>query len=612
MLSSELAHQPPTSNSHLPKFRLGIGIWSWGVGAAGKRRDSDQPASHQAATIPLGMSRPSAFIFFSVVVMFCPVPVAGQVKDDFVQALVRFADAAAGRSGDEGPAVVAAIDAMAEGLAQWDAAIGRMESGLKVDIGGAPPPIAARMRTALGAAYLEHGRLDEALAQFEAAAALDPQFPGVHVLKGLAEDAANRPAQAAAAYRAAWQRQPANIAAGYRALLADRGTDAVLVADVASALSSAVERGAPPGAPGAAAFITASLMDEASVASPLFVPALYSDAVTLLSNARYGDAIDAFRKAAATDPLVTDSALQSEEAKAGAAALRRQDARAAIGALTTAAERNPNSSEVHRLLGLALSLDRRDRDSIEHLKAAIQRNSRDERSRLALADVLFESGDPAGTRQVLVELTQTISGSAQGHWKLARLDQTFDDEASALKSFQASSELPLLAGRSHLYRAIARIEHNQLDLDSAVAAYRRRVELTPNDAAAHVDLGEVYRAQDRLDEALAEFSIASLLDATSVRALATAAQIHAAAGRDDSAVTLLRRAVALDPSHLEARYALSRALLRLGRSGEARRELEVFEQLQQKAMQDERRRFQDNQIRIDETLKAGERREPGR
>ena len=42
-------------------------------------------------------------------------------------------------------------------------------------------------------------------------------------------------------------------------------------------------------------------------------------------------------------------------------------------------------------------------------------------------------------------------------------------------------------------------------------------------------------------------SIASLLDATNVRALVTAAQIHAAAGRDESAVKLLRRAVALEP-----------------------------------------------------------------
>jgi hypothetical protein len=40
--------------------------------------------------------------------------------------------------------------------------------------------------------------------------------------------------------------------------------------------------------------------------------------------------------------------------------------------------------------------------------------------------------------------------------------------------------------------------------------------------------------------------------------------------------------------------------------------LQVFEQLQQKAMQDERRRFQENQIRIEETLKSGAQRESGR
>jgi Flp pilus assembly protein TadD len=163
-----------------------------------------------------------------------------------------------------------------------------------------------------------------------------------------------------------------------------------------------------------------------------------------------------------------------------------------------------------------------------------------------------------------------------------------------------------------VYARIGRLHHNQLELDDAISAYGRRVELMPNDAAAHIDLGDVYRAQDRLDEALAEYLIAALLDPTSIRALATAAQIHAADGRDEAAVTLLRRAVTLDPSHLEARYALGRALMRLGRTEEGRRELQVFEQLQQKALQDERRRFEENQIKIEETLKGGDRRESGR
>ena len=140
----------------------------------------------------------------------------------------------------------------------------------------------------------------------------------------------------------------------------------------------------------------------------------------------------------------------------------------------------------------------------------------------------------------------------------------------------------------------------------SAAAYARRIALTPNDIGAHLDLADVYRAQDKPDAALAEALVAALIDPASARSFATLGQIHAASGRDDDAVQALRKAVALDPAHLEAHYALSRALSRLNRADEARQELEIFAQLQSKAMADERRRFQDNQLKIEETLKTAE------
>ena len=475
-------------------------------------------------------------------VLLSPVHAHAQVKDSFVQALVEFANAATGDLDDNGASLARAIDAMAQGLAEWDSALVRMESGLASEMGKAPPPIAARMRTALGAAYLERGRLDDAVKQFDAAVSLDPAFADVHVLKGLALEAANRQADAAAAYRTAWQRQPDNMASAYRSLrLAGRGSPSP-VAEVVKALSGAVERGSIPGDTSAVMFVDARLLDEASIGAPVFAPSAFNDAFGLLAQSKYEGAI----------------------------------------ATLKAPERVP--------------------------VAAV----RDEHARLAAADARTESRDPVGARAALEDAIRAFPKSGMSHWMLGQVQLTLGDDAGALRSFQSAAALPSLAGAAHLYAAIGRIQHNQLDLDGAASAYSKRVDLTPNDAAAHLDLGDVYRAQDRLDEALAEYSIASLLDATSVRALATAAQIHVAAGRDGSAVTLLRRAVALNPSHLEARYALSRALLRLGLDGEARRELEVFEQLQQKAMQDQRRQFQENQIRIDETLKRSGQAEPGR
>jgi hypothetical protein len=66
---------------------------------------------------------------------------------------------------------------------------------------------------------------------------------------------------------------------------------------------------------------------------------------------------------------------------------------------------------------------------------------------------------------------------------------------------------------------------------------------------------------------------------------------------------MLRRAVTRDPGLLDARYALSRALLRLGRTAEAEQELRAFEQAQAKAMEDQRRQFRENQQKIDDALK---------
>jgi tetratricopeptide (TPR) repeat protein len=488
------------------------------------------------------MSRVHLALFLAVFALCCPARAYAQLKDSFAHALIEFANAANADVDDKGAAVTAAIDAMAQGLAAWDAAQARMEAGLAAEVGSAAPFAAARMRTVLGAAYLERGRVDEALTQFDAAVSLDPSLANAYVLKGLALESANRSVDAAAAHRTAWQRQPENKASAYRVLRLAGSGNASVVTEVAKALSGDVERAATRGDNATVGFADARLLDEGSIGTPVFVPAAFNDAVSLMMQRRYEQAIASLKTS------------------------------------------------------VSVSFD------------AV----RDEHQLVAAADARMASRDLLAARAALGEAVRAFPKSGLLHWMLGRLQLGLGDEASALRSFQAAATLPVLGGVANVYAAIGRIQHNQLDLDGAVSAYSKRVDLTPNDVGAHIDLGDVYRAQDRLDEALAEYSIASLLDATNVRALATAAQIHAAAGRDESAVNLLRRAVALDPSHLEARYALSRALLRLGLDDEARRELEVFEQLQQKALQDQRRQFEENQFRIDERLKRGGQAEPGR
>ena len=532
-----------------------------------------------------------------------PSSVHAQGKEQFVQGLVDFLTAVEGTHGDEGPAVVAAIQSMADGLAQWDASVARVESGLASEIGGAPPGTAARMRGALATVYLDRGRHGDALAQLDMAASLDPSSADVHALRGLALEHLNRPRDAADAYRRAWQADRSSPAHAYRFLRASSASSDTADADAAlQVLLAAVTETRPSTMP--LTFATSSLLDDASVPNPEFALGRYAGAFALIQQGKYGEAVSRLRAQAATDGLVADRALASAEITQAIATLKRDGRTQSIDALAQAVRRYPTSSEAHRILGLAYATASQNETSLEALRTAVRLDSGNERARLALADVLATSKDTAGARVLLSETTQVIPESGQAHWKLGRVHLQFGDEANAVRAYESAARLAPFAGAGLLQASIGRLDNNRLDLDGAAAAYSKRIAFNPNDSNAHLDLADIYRAQDKLDSALAESLVAALLDPANARSFATIGQIHAASGRDEDAVQALRKAVAVDPAHLEAHYALSRALSRLNRVDEAREELQIFAQLQSKAMADERRRFQDNQLKIEETLKA--------
>lgn len=478
-------------------------------------------------------------------VLLAPTPLAAQAKDRFVSAVVDFINAADERSP---AALTAAVNAMADGLAQWDALLAKVEGGMAAEIGGAPAATAARMRTVLGAAYLERGKLDAGLAQLDAAAAIDGSSPDVHVFRGLALESAGRSAEAAESYRRAWQSDPSSAINAYRFLRTSRqAPDGPDVDAALRTLRAAVDVALAPGAP-PFVLLTLDLLEDGSSAAAVIPPAAYANAFALLRRGRYDDAVAAFRQAVAADAAAASAA---------------------------------------------------------------DRAVADESGRLAVADARVAAGDPAGARQALVETAQASPPSFRAYWRLGTLLQSLGDQRGAAEALEAAASGPIVGGAT-LWASIGRLHHLRLDLDAAAAAFARRVALQPNDSAGHYDLADVHRASDNLAAAMVEALTAALLDPANARAFAMIGQLDAAAGRDNSALPMLRRAVELAPTDGEARYALSRALLRLGRKDEAQRELEVFQQLQSRAMEAERRRFEENQTTIDRVLKGEEGRAPGR
>jgi tetratricopeptide (TPR) repeat protein len=462
-----------------------------------------------------------------------PGPAAAQAKDDFVRAVIDLSQAVGGVTGQEGPALRSSLDAMARGLAEWDAAVARVETGFNGAITSAAPAQAARMRATLGATYLERGRVAEALVQLDRAVTLDPAFLPAHLLRGLGHERLNHGALAAEAFSGARRLDAAAAVPAYLYLRANRGAPAGPERPAAvDVLLKAVI-----GGPVATDFtvLPLDLLDDASVDTPLFVPAAYVAGFRLLTEAKYPQALASLRAAAAADPLVSGAARS------------------------------------------AGSLD-----------------SAEERSRIARADALVASGQYEAAHAVLADTVRRFPASGQAHWRLGRLSEDGADPAAALTAYEAAARSVPVAGASLVYAAIGRLQHTALNLDAAARAYERRAVLAPRSAQAHLDLATVYLAQDRLDDALVEDLAAALVDPANAGAFAAAGQVRADQGDDAGAIALLRSAVRLDATHGAARYALGRALLRSGRAEEAREQLAAFERIQKAEMEAQRQRFEAN------------------
>src|SRR4029079_1274946 len=136
-----------------------------------------------------------------------------------------------------------------------------------------------------------------------------------------------------------------------------------------------------------APIIRLTALPGAAAGPPLLPPAAYIPAFHELARGEYEQAIAEFRKAAATDALITDPAATSGLMARVFGALQQgrvADARAQLQASGPPRD----SSEAQRALGLAYwAMSDYDR-SIAALTNAITLSPRDERSRLALARVL--------------------------------------------------------------------------------------------------------------------------------------------------------------------------------------------------------------------------------
>jgi tetratricopeptide (TPR) repeat protein len=98
--------------------------------------------------------------------------------------------------------------------------------------------------------------------------------------------------------------------------------------------------------------------------------------------------------------------------------------------------------------------------------------------------------------------------------------------------------------------------------DQAVATYQKALQLTPDDAALHNNLGSVYASMGKLQDAQTQFQKAAELDPTNAgRYYFNIGAIMYNSGKMDDALTAFNKVISLDPNNAQAYYLKGQALM---------------------------------------------------
>src|SRR5688572_8554506 len=512
-------------------------------------------------------------------------------RDPFFSAVVAFYRSSAGLYGDEGPQLTAQLAAMSTALDRWDQEIRDAERELQSRLQSFDDiQTKLQIHTTLASLYVERGRLNDAVREFDEDISIDPRRAAFHRLKGLVLQAASRHAEAADAFRTAWLLDSDDPQNAYRLIAYSSALTMPQEIERARETLANLERRLMrrEQARTSAPFTNLSGIVDDAGGGMAFVPAAYASGFSFILQGELDRGVAELHAAIANDALVIDLASRSEPMVRGIAALRQGVVASAIEHLETAVTGAGDSSEAHRVLATAYAITGNIAKNVQHLRDAVRLNPRDERSRLALAQTLATVGRSAEAEDVLRTAVAELPNASALRWRLSTRSQAEQDDDD-LALIDMADRLVLLVGKGELYRALAGLAQLYLDDDKAIGLLERAVRITPNNAAAHKALGRAYVENGRAAEGYAELVIALLLAPDDVETLTALGTWHLTADQPERAVDALERAVAIDPTNRLAVHALAGALIRIGRVSEGKQRLQESERLQAQAIEGDRR-----------------------
>jgi tetratricopeptide (TPR) repeat protein len=322
-------------------------------------------------------------------------------------------------------------------------------------------------------------------------------------------------------------------------------------------------------------------------------------AIDSLQKKRYADAARSFSKAiqiaekfGVDDDRLGQSlnglaeAYRLQENFAGAATIYRR-----ILAIRWGASSNKGDAAVADLVdrfadvvSLAYFQGPRFREARTKYQSELNKTPVSEALYLAMTAILVKAELTTEAADVMQLAQRSFPASRRLRYKQAEMYRDSGKMQKALETFQEASQMKAPAGMtpeldrsqlSFIYQRMGGINTDIVAFDAAIAAYKKSLELSPENADARIALGDAYLRRGQHAEATAEYT--RVLTARSDKALPyyRLADARLQMGDFSGAAEAAARAVKIEPQLRKARYVYAMALIRMGRD-EGQKEVEQY------------------------------------
>lgn len=357
--------------------------------------------------------------------------------------------------------------------------------------------------------------------------------------------------------------------------------------------------------PGVAALLLTAFLLPISAPTAAPTPGPLERGEKLLGQKQYEKAEAQLRKAVEENPTSARA-----HGNLALALLAQHKNREAVSAARLAAAFGPQTPEARYIFGLALAADGRPVEAAREFERAMALKPGEAAPLAALASAYAAAEDErtVATYEKLLVLRPAdpkVRGDlAEYLWRTEKTEQGNRIMEEALSAFPTNADLLERYGRSLLqqdrpldaaqaleraralgsqdvltFALLAGSYEQAGNAPAARAALAAGVEKHPTDNSLRHDLGRLWLAEGRAEEALPELEEAARSSPNSVDIQLDLGRALETAGRLEEAESAYRRAVKLAPNLPRSHYALGRLLQREGKTAEAERELAIHHAL---------------------------------